>query len=132
ITTTVSAFDISKPSVITTGTGTQLTQILNGLQRNTGAEVNVFGELTPTLRLLGGVAYIHGVQEKTSGGATDGKRAVGVPELTVNLGAEWDTPFVRDLTLTGRVVYTGVQYVDPKNTLSLPDWTRVDLGARYT
>ncbi|MGC2774363.1 MAG: TonB-dependent receptor [Bradyrhizobium sp.] len=132
ITTTVSAFDISKPSVVTTGTGTQLTQVLNGLQRNTGAEFNVFGEVTPTLRLLGGVAYIHGVQEKTSGGATDGKRAVGVPELTVNLGAEWDTPFMRDLTLTGRVVYTGAQYVDTANKLSLPDWTRVDLGARYT
>ncbi|BAM91292.1 putative ferric siderophore receptor protein precursor [Bradyrhizobium oligotrophicum S58] len=131
ITTTVSAFDITKPSVITTGTVGQLTQVMNGLQRNTGAEFNVFGELTPTLRLLGGVAYIHGVQEKT-GTANDGKRAVGVPELTVNLGAEWDTPFVRDLTLTGRVVYTGEQYVDTANKLSLPDWTRVDLGARYT
>ncbi|MGJ4971813.1 MULTISPECIES: TonB-dependent receptor [unclassified Bradyrhizobium] len=132
ITTTVSAFDISRPSVITTSSGGVLTQELNGRQRNTGAEFNVFGEVTPTLRLLGGVAYIHGVQEKTSGGLTDGKRAIGVPELTVNLGAEWDTPFVRDLTLTGRVVYTGAQYVDAANKLSLPDWTRVDLGARYT
>ncbi|MGJ4925644.1 TonB-dependent receptor [Bradyrhizobium sp. HKCCYLS2038] len=132
ITTTVSAFDISKPSVITTGAAGALTQVMNGLQRNTGAEFNVFGEVVPSLRLLGGVAYIHGVQEQTSGGATDGKRAVGVPELTVNLGAEWDTPFVRDLTLTGRAVYTGMQFVDPANKLSLPDWTRFDLGARYT
>ncbi|WP_315718971.1 MULTISPECIES: TonB-dependent receptor [unclassified Bradyrhizobium] len=132
ITTTLSAFDISKPSVITTGTSGSLTQVMNGVQRNTGAEFNVFGEVTPAFRLLGGLAYIHGVQEKTSGGLTDGKRAVGVPELTVNLGAEWDTPFVRDLTLTGRVVYTGEQYVDTYNKLVLPDWTRFDLGARYT
>ncbi|WP_456716320.1 TonB-dependent receptor [Bradyrhizobium sp. USDA 4353] len=132
ITTTLSAFDISRPSVITTSSGTSLTQVMNGIQRNTGAEFNVFGEVTPAFRLLGGMAYIHGVQERTASAATDGKRAIGVPELTVNLGAEWDTPFVRDLTLTGRVVYTGAQYVNAANTLSLPDWTRVDLGARYT
>ncbi|MGJ4949808.1 TonB-dependent receptor [Bradyrhizobium sp. HKCCYLS20291] len=134
ITTTLSAFDISKPSIIsvTTAGVAKPDQVLNGLQRNTGAEFNVFGEITPAFRLLGGVAYTHGVQEKTQGGSTDGKRAVGVPELTANLGAEWDTPFVRGFTVTGRVVYTSVQYVDIKNTLSLPDWTRVDLGARYT
>ncbi|NPV23388.1 TonB-dependent receptor [Bradyrhizobium aeschynomenes] len=134
ITTTLSAFDISRPSIISVSTaGVALpTQVLNGLQRNTGAEFNVFGEVTPTLRLLGGVAYTHGVQEKTQGGTTDGKRAIGVPELTANIGAEWDTPLVRDLTLTGRFVYTGAQYVNATNTLSLPDWTRVDLGARYT
>jgi iron complex outermembrane receptor protein len=132
ITTTASLFDIMQRNVITVGSGASATQQLDGVQRNRGAEFNVFGELTPQFRLLGGVTYIHGVQEKTTGGANDGKRAIGVPELAVNLGAEWDTPFVRDLTLTGRVIYTGAQYVDPKNTLSLPDWTRVDIGARYT
>ncbi|MGJ4999007.1 TonB-dependent siderophore receptor [Bradyrhizobium sp. HKCCYLR20261] len=134
ITTTLSAFDISRPSIISVAVPGQAKpdQVLNGLQRNTGAEFNVFGEVTPAFRLLGGVAYTHGVQEKTQGGATDGLRAVGVPELTANIGAEWDTPFVRDLTLTGRVVYTATQYVDAKNTMSLPDWTRVDIGARYT
>ena len=35
------------------------------------------------------------------------------------------------LTLTGRVVYTGEQPVDPENTLTLDDWWRLDLGARY-
>jgi iron complex outermembrane receptor protein len=132
ITTTASLFDITQRSVVTVGTGATATQQLDGRQRNRGAEFNVFGEVTPEFRLLGGVAYIHGVQEKTTNGINDGKRAIGVPELTVNLGAEWDTSFVRNLTLTGRVIYTGAQYVNATNTLSLPDWTRVDLGARYT
>jgi iron complex outermembrane receptor protein len=132
ITTTASLFDISQPSVIAIGTGAAATQQLNGLQRNRGAEFNVFGEVTPTFRLLGGLTFIHGEQERTQGGTNDGKRAIGVPELNVNVGAEWDTPFVRDLTLTGRVIYTGVQYADVANRVSLPDWTRVDIGARYT
>ncbi|MDU0958099.1 MAG: TonB-dependent receptor, partial [Bradyrhizobium sp.] len=132
ITTTASLFDISQRNAITVVSGSSSTQQLDGMQRNRGAEFNIFGEITPEFRVLGGVTYIHAVQEKTTNGTYDGKRAIGVPQLAVNLGAEWDTPFVRDLTLTGRVIYTSAQYVNQANTLSLPDWTRVDLGARYT
>lgn len=132
ITATLSLFEIEQPSIITVGSGASATQQLNGRQRNRGAEINVFGEITPDIRLLGGVALIDGVQEKTQGGINDGKKAVGVPVVNVNMGAEWDTPFVRGLTFTGRVIYTGSQYVNVTNTLSLPEWTRVDIGARYT
>ena len=132
ITATMGYFDISQPSIITVGSGLLATQQLNGRQRNRGVELNVFGELTPSFRLLGGVAMIDGVQEKTAGGINDGKKAVGVPGFNANIGAEWDTPFLHDLTLTGRVIYTSSQYVDVANLVTLPEWTRVDLGARYT
>lgn len=134
ITTTLSGFDISQPSIISVLQSGDLkpSQVLNGRQRNRGIELNVFGEVTPAIRLLGGVAMIHGVQEQTQDGTNNGKDAVGVPRMTANIGTEWDTPFVRDLTLTGRVVYTSRQYVNVTNTLRIPEWTRVDLGARYT
>jgi iron complex outermembrane receptor protein len=132
LTTTMSVFDISQPSIITVATGIPPSQQLNGEQRNRGVELNVFGEVTPAIRLLGGLALIDGKQAKTVGGLTDGRTAIGVPTVNANIGAEWDTPFVRDLTLTGRVIYTGQQYVNATNTLTLPDWTRVDIGARYT
>ncbi|MCP3390766.1 TonB-dependent receptor [Bradyrhizobium sp. CCGB12] len=131
-TTTLSVFDISQPSIISVGSGVTATQQLNGRQRNRGTELNVFGEITPDIRVLGGVALIDGVQEQTQGGINNGKKAVGVPVVNVNMGAEWDTPFVRGLTFTGRVIYTGSQYVNVTNTLTLPEWTRVDIGARYT
>ena len=131
-TTTLSLFEIEQPSVIAVPGFPQSSQQLNGRQRNRGAELNVFGEITPAIRLLGGVALIDGKQVATPSGATDGRTAVGVPAVTANIGAEWDTPFVPDLTLTGRVIYTGSQYVNVANTLSLPEWTRVDIGARYT
>jgi iron complex outermembrane recepter protein len=132
LTTTLSLFEIEQPSVISVASGVTASQQLNGRQRNRGAELNVFGEITPTIRVLGGVALIDGRQVQTLNGATDGRTAVGVPAVTANIGAEWDTPFVPDLTLTGRVIYTGSQYVNITNTLSLPEWTRVDIGARYT
>jgi iron complex outermembrane receptor protein len=131
-TTTMSLFEIEQPSIISVAAGTTASQQINGRQRNRGAEINVFGEITPAIRLLGGVALIDAEQVRTPNGATDGRTAVGVPAVTANIGAEWDTPFVPDLTLTGRVIYTGSQYVNVTNTLSLPEWTRVDIGARYT
>ena len=130
-TTTLSAFDITRPNVITVP-GTPPSQQLNGEQRNRGMELNVFGEVAPGFRLLGGLALIDGEQTRTQNGATDGRVAIGVPVVTTNIGAEWDTPFVRGLTLTGRVIHTGRQYVNATNTLSIPSWTRSDIGARYT
>ena len=58
--------------------------------------------------------------------------AIGVPAVNANIGAEWDPWFVPGLTFTGRVIYTGSQYYDAANLIALPEWTRVDIGARYT
>ena len=140
ITTTVSAFDITMPNIIAVAVpGVTLpARRLAGEQRNRGLEWYVFGEVVPTLRVLGGIALIDGevVKQTFSSGAVvinyEGKEPVGVSRINVNFGAEWDTPFVRDLTLTGRVVYTSKQYANDANTQELPAWTRVDIGARYT
>ena len=132
ITATMSGFDISQPSIISVVEPLGTSQQLNGRQRNRGIELNVFGEVTPAVRLLGGIALIHAVQENVSPSSNNGKIAVGVPAMNANFGVEWDPFFLRDLTLTGRVIYTASQYVDPANTLTLPEWTRFDIGARYT
>ncbi len=105
---------------------------VEGKVRNRGLELNIFGELTDELRLLGGATFMDGVQTKTLNGLTDGKKAIGIPDTQINLGAEWDTPFITGLTLTGRAIYTDSQYASIDNTQSIPDWTRFDLGARYT
>jgi iron complex outermembrane receptor protein len=78
------------------------------------------------------VAYIDGRLEETAGGLNDGNKAQGVADWNVNIGAEWDTPFVPGLTLTGRMIHTSGVYINAANTLSIPDWTRFDVGARYT
>ncbi len=131
LTTTVSAFQISQPSaVVDTATNTLG---VNGEQRNRGIEINIFGEPVDGVRLLGGVMFIDAVLAKTAGGTMDGWKAPGVPDVQLNLSGEWDTPFAPGLTLNGRLVYTSSQYLDttlPRR--SLPDWARVDIGARYT
>jgi iron complex outermembrane receptor protein len=129
-TTTLSAFQISQPSIVT-NTATN-TQQLAGEQRNQGIEFNFFGEPIEGVRLIGGAMFLNAVLTKTQGNLMDGWTAAGAPGVQLNLGGEWDTPFIRGLTLTGRAVYTGAQYVGigfPRQMV--PDWARFDVGARY-
>jgi iron complex outermembrane receptor protein len=49
----------------------------------------------------------------------------------VNLGAEWDLPFVPNLTASGTAIYTSPEYLDNANTQKIPGWTRFDVGLRY-
>jgi iron complex outermembrane recepter protein len=129
IATTFSAFQISKASGERAADGhfgaTAETQVR-------GLEFNVFGELMPDVRVLGGVSLLDGTLTKTAIAANVGNTPIGVPNVQANIGAEWDLPWVRGLTLNGAVIYTGRQFVDAANKQPIPDWTRLDLGARYT
>jgi len=100
-----------------------------GEQRNRGIEVTVNGEVAPGLRLITGAAINDAKQTKTND-ATQGNWVKGVPKWTANANVEWDTPMT-GLTLTGRLVHTGEQYVNATNTLTIPDWTVFNAGARY-
>ncbi|WP_423457989.1 TonB-dependent receptor [Ottowia sp. VDI28] len=129
--TTVSLFQIERPSSML-DTSTDLpTFRMNGQQRNRGLEIVSQGEVARGVRLLAGMAYTQGVQTRTEGGLNNGRSSPATPRLQANLGGEWDVPFLPGLTLTARALHTGKQYVDVANTQHLPSWTRMDLGARY-
>ncbi|MEX2455433.1 MAG: TonB-dependent receptor [Rhodospirillaceae bacterium] len=132
VTTTLAAFQIAKPNTISIA-GTPLpTQALDGEVRSRGIELNAYGEITPGVRLMGGLTYIDSQQTKTQNGQYDGNREAGVPVIRTVVGGEWDTPFLQGLTLTGRVTYTGDQLVSSNNSnLKIPAWEVVDFGARY-
>ncbi|MDJ0450662.1 TonB-dependent siderophore receptor [Methylocystis sp. JR02] len=130
---TFAAFDITQPSSFTDPTTRRFS--VDGEQRNRGLEFNIFGEPLPGVRLLGGVTLLDGVLTKTASGTNNGKTAAGVPDVQLNLYGEYDLPFWSapgNATLTGRVIYTSSQFYDQANTQSIPDWTRLDLGGRYT
>lgn len=131
-TATASVFQITKPgSILTTDSSGASVFSVNGEQRNRGVELNLFGEVTTGLRVLGGVAYTQGTLTKTDDGLYDGNSAVGVPRWQGNIGIEWDPQAIEGLTLSGRIIATSSQYVDQANTQKLPDWARFDIGAQY-
>lgn len=127
LTTTLSAFQISKPSGQLTGT----VFAADAEQRNRGLELNVAGEASTAVRVLSGITLMDAELTKSSDATRLGKRPIGVPAVQGNAGLEWDTPFAPELTLTGGLFYTGKQYANAANTASIPAWTRVDAGARY-
>ena len=83
------------------------------------------------VRLLGGLTLIDAKQVTTLGGVNQGKDAIGVPSTQLNMGGEWDVPYVSGLNLNARVLYTSTQFADGANTKEVPSWTRLDLGANY-
>ncbi|MFJ3076620.1 TonB-dependent siderophore receptor [Pseudomonas sp. NPDC087029] len=105
---------------------------MDGEQVNKGVELNVFGEPIDGLRLLTGAVFMHTELDNTANGRNDGNRAPGVPRFQYNLGADWDVPGIAGAALSARVLRTGGQYVNTDNSLSIPAWTRVDLGGRYS
>ena len=124
---TLAAFQVSQPSAfIENGTFGAY-----GEQRHRGVELTAFGELTESLRILGGASYIDSELTKTQNGVNKGNDGVAAPAFQVNVGAEWDTSFLPGLTLSGRVVHTSSQYLNAANTQELPAWTRIDVGVRY-
>ena len=103
----------------------------DGEQENTGLEIAFFGEPRDGLRVLGGWTWLDAEVTRSAGGALDGNRPIGTPELQGNVNVEWDVPQAPGLTLEGRMVYTGGQAVDATNAVELDSWTRFDAGVRY-
>jgi len=129
--TTLSLFQIEQPNTIATSSGGLAYLRLDGQQRNRGIEINTAGELTEGVRLIGGAMILDPRLTRTANGTNDNNMAPGVARFQLNLGAEWDTPFLPGFTLNGRAVHMSGQFVNVENTLAIPDWNRFDLGARY-
>ncbi|MEQ8433706.1 MAG: TonB-dependent receptor [Oceanicaulis sp.] len=124
---TASVFELSKPNAIVVGDVFSA----SGEQVVRGLELTLFGEPAEGVRLIGGATLLDPELARTEGGLDEGNAPIGVPEVQVNLNAEWDLPWISGLTVEGRVLYTAEQYTNTANTLELPAWTRFDAGVRY-
>lgn len=126
----VALFEISKPSAYTNAT-TSIFEA-DGEQKIHGLELTGFGEPIVGVRVLGGFTFYDSELSGTAGGTNDGNTPSGVPEYVAKLNMEYDLPFLKGATVNARVIHTGSQFVNEANTLEIPSWTRLDLGARYT
>jgi len=126
---TASVFQITKPSAQTDPN--TLIYAESGEQRNRGLELQLFGEATSGLRLLGGMSYTQAVWHKNFNARKLGKQVTGVPRLMLKMGAEYDLPAIQGLTLTGHMHHTGKRSVTDDNRLQLAAYATWDIGARY-
>jgi iron complex outermembrane receptor protein len=70
-------------------------------------------------------------RQNSSHADINGKQPVNVPDHTVKLSADYKVAALRGLTLQGQVVHEGRRMVLDDNSISLPSWTRVDVGLRH-
>ena len=116
---TVSVFQSRKPNFgLVDGTFVQLPT-----QTNRGAEISVYGEALPGVRVLGGASFLDATLSS--------KQVIGSPKSQFNLGFDFDVTGVPGLALNVRGVHTARQFADTLNTEVVPSWTRFDIGARY-
>lgn len=126
---TVSLYEIEKPNSYT-DPNTKLFGIY-GEQRNRGVEWSFFGTPVDHIRLMGGLTHIEADLRSTSNGDNNGKQSAGVPKWQAKLGAEWDTPYIQNLTLIVNANSISKQYLEDDNKRSIPGYTIFGLGARY-
>ncbi|WP_456632868.1 TonB-dependent receptor [Bradyrhizobium sp. USDA 10063] len=129
IMTTAAVFQITRPSQIRTASNALA---YDGEQRNRGVELSAYGLLLPGLRGMASATFLQPELTNPTNPLERGNDAPGVPDRTFSAGLDWDTPWVTGLALNGRVIYTSGSYLTSANLLRFPDWTRVDIGARYT
>jgi iron complex outermembrane receptor protein len=129
LTTQAAVYQITRPNSLTDPA--TLVYSFGGEQRNRGLELTAYGEIYSGLRLMASAAFNDAKLTRTAGDVNLGNDAAGVPKRTFNLGLDWDTPWVPGLSLNGRVINTSSVYADAANRLSVPSWTRLDIGARY-
>jgi iron complex outermembrane recepter protein len=103
----------------------------DGREVHTGVEVLLSGEIYKDLNLSGGWTMLKAKVMKTSTPSIDGKTPQGVAEKNGRLLAEYKLPWLRTLFVSGGVSYTGEEWVNATNTISIPSVILGDAGLRY-
>lgn len=127
---TFSVFQIDRPNALTNPVTNMYS--FDGKQRNRGLELSTSGQVLPSLNLMASATFYDAKLANTAGGVNQGNDANGVPNHTFNLSADWGLPWVPGLSVNARGIYTAQTPYNAENTLTLPSWTRVDVGGRYT
>ena len=134
---TLAAYQIEKPSTITSDyadpNNTTLTQITTdgGETKSKGLEYGFSGNVTDDVIIWGNLAYIDVKYEKNTTANIVGNTVEGQPEFTAGLGVEYKLP-IDGFSVNARGSYVDSQYLNNTNTLELPDYTLLDVGAKYT
>ncbi|MBJ9957609.1 TonB-dependent receptor [Acinetobacter courvalinii] len=139
---TLALYQIKKPSTMTDTSyrdpnNANIKQItMDGAKTESkGVEYGFSGKVTEDLIVYGNLAYIDTEYKKgllTGGVDISGNTIEGTPEITAGVGVDYTLPYVEGLSVNAFVTYVDDQYLTANNNLKLPDYTLVDLGAKYT
>lgn len=125
LTATLAAFDLVK----TNRADYTLFPIVQtiGRARSRGIELDVIGDLTPKLSIVGAYAYTDAKVEDATAG--NGLRLANSPRHAASLSARYS--IVKNGLIGGGVYYQGERFGDIGNTFVLPAYVRIDAFTAY-
>jgi iron complex outermembrane receptor protein len=107
------------------------TLVRNGEARNRGLELSAQGKATPNLTLGVSATALHTQQSGTGQADTDGRRVTNVPAFKSSVYASYAVPHIAGLKLNGTWLYAGNKAFDKENTVFVPAYHVLNLGAAY-
>ena len=130
---TVAAFHLTKENVLTADPADSTYQIAAGEVRSRGLDLQLTGQLTDEVRVIGAYAYVDAEVTKDNTLAS-GSRLLNVPEHSGSLLGVYEflDGGLKGLELGGGVNYVGDRSGNVADSgFELPGYTTVDLLARY-
>ena len=126
---TLALYQIEKPEAYQDSTSLEVKD--DAETRSRGIEFSTAGQLTEDLSLMANLAYIDAEYVKSGTASQVGNTVIGTPDFTAGLGLDYKIPVVDGMSVNARASYVSEQYLNTDNSLELPDYTILDLGAKY-
>jgi len=104
----------------------------DGHETHDGVELNAEGKAAGWLRLNASATAMNAISTDTGTPAFDAKQVINVPHLHSNLFADVTVPHVAGLHLMPGWSYTSRKEATRDDTVSVPGYNLLNLGARYT
>ena len=132
-------FDITRPMFGDLGSCSKTatcTRQVDGSAKHSGLEFTASSPAptaTQPWHVNGGVTLINAKREgSTIDASQNGLRPTNVPEWVLRLNAAYKITAVPGLQVTAHISHEGKRAVLPDNSISIPAWTRIDVGASYS
>ncbi len=112
------------------------TRQVDGSAKHSGLELTASTPLASASQpwhLNGGVTLINAKRDgSTIDASQNGLRPTNVPDWALRLNATYKVATVPGLQLNGHISHEGKRAVLPDNSINIPAWTRLDVGASYS
>ncbi len=129
---TASLFHIRQENVLTPGP-TPGFNVQTGEIRSRGAELEIKGNITSNLELIGAVTFLDTEVTKTNTAAALGKHPQAVPQYFASLWANYGFTegFMKGISIGGGLRLVGSSYADDANTIKADGYAVADASLRY-
>jgi len=131
---TLGAFHITKQNVLTSHPDPSVVdRIAVGEQRSQGVDMQISGQLSPALRLIGAYAFIDAEVTRDNRAGYVGSRLAGVPRHNASLLAiyQFQDGWLPGSELGAAFTYVGARRASITSRFELPAYRTVDLFARW-